>query len=80
VAHPLLNISYKEIQLDKCYIPDFVAFDKIIIEIKAIEQLTPREEAQVVNYLKVTGFELGLLINFGAESLEWRRKVLSKKA
>src|SRR5437870_1416975 len=61
-----LHVHYKGRQLEKVYIADFLAFDKVIVEIKAIECLTPREEAQLLNYLKATGLEVGVLINFCA--------------
>jgi len=71
-----LLIFYKGHQLKKTYTADFVAFGKIIIEIKALERLTSREEAQLLNYLKATGLELGVLINFGSTGkLEWKRMV-----
>jgi GxxExxY protein len=54
-----------------------MVFDKIIVEIKALDQLTSRETAQLMNYLKATGSEVGLLLNFGAEKLVWDRKVLT---
>jgi GxxExxY protein len=57
---------------------DFVAYGKIIVELKALDRLTEREEAQVINYLKASGFEVAVLINFGAPSLEWKRIVLTK--
>jgi GxxExxY protein len=67
-------VNYKDRPLKKTYITDFVAFEQIIIEIKALDQLTSREEAQLLNYLKATGFPLGILINFGAlGGLEWKR-------
>ena len=59
---------------------DFVAFGKIIVELKALDKLTSREEAQVINYLKSSGLKVGVLINFGANSLEWKRIVLTKGA
>ena len=72
-----LQIFYKGIDLKKEYIPDFVCFDKIIIEIKALERLTNIEASQILNYLKATGLKLGLLINFGSKGkLEWKRFVL----
>jgi GxxExxY protein len=73
-----MPIYYKGRKLKKTYIPDFVAYGKIIIELKALDRLTSREEAQVINYLKASGLELGVLINFGAPSLEWKRIVLTK--
>ncbi len=73
-----LHINFKGQLLKKTYIADFFAFEKIIIEIKALDKLTSREEAQVLNYLKATGMQVGVLINFGAESLEWKRVVFTK--
>ena len=55
------------------YIADYVIDNKIILEIKAVKELEPIHEAQVVNYLKATGYQIGLLINFGSEKLQIRR-------
>lgn len=65
MAQPRLKLEYKGRLLKQNYIPDFICFDKIIIEIKAVKQLTDELRAQVINYLKATEKELGLLINFG---------------
>ncbi|MBS1249994.1 MAG: hypothetical protein MAG431_01583 [Chloroflexi bacterium] len=74
-----IHISYNGVQLRTSYRADFLAYEKIIIEIKALDQLTSREEAQLLNYLKATGIKVGVLINFGAEGeLEWERKVFTK--
>jgi GxxExxY protein len=70
-------IIYKGKRLDAYYKPDFICFDEVVVELKALGRLTSVEEAQVINYLKVTRFEIGLLINFGGRSLEQRRFVLS---
>ena len=78
VAQKELHIYYKGRRLDKTYVADFLAFDKIIIEIKALDQLTTREEAQLLNYLKATGLTVGVLMNFGAPKLEWKRMVKTK--
>jgi GxxExxY protein len=78
VAPQELEICYKGKPLKKVYIADLVAYGKIIVELKAIDELTSLEEAQIIHYLKATGMQVGVLINFGAESLEWERKVLSK--
>jgi GxxExxY protein len=75
-----LAVSYKGQQLKCRYCPDFFCFDEIVVEIKALAKLTGIEEAQIINYLKVTGLETGLLINFGARSLEYRRFIRSKSA
>ncbi len=75
-AQPPLQIRYKATTLRQTYIPDFIAYETIIVELKAIKQLGPIEEAQLLNYLKVTGFRLGMLLNFGAQGkLEWKRMV-----
>jgi GxxExxY protein len=69
-----IYFDYKGITLKQFFKPDFVYYDKIIVEIKALDRLTSREEAQLLNYLKATGMPLGVLINFGHENdLEWKR-------
>jgi GxxExxY protein len=73
-------IIYKGQRLDVYYKPDFICFDEVVVELKALGRLTSVEESQVINYLKVTGFEIGLLINFGSRSLEQRRFVLTKSS
>jgi GxxExxY protein len=65
VSQRELQLSYKGHPLKKSYIADFVVFEQVIVEIKAINQLTSREEAQLLNYLKATGLAVGVLINFG---------------
>ncbi len=71
----ILIIHYKGIKLEKKYIADFICYDKIILELKALSQLTGEHESQILNYLKSTGFKLGLLINFGESSLKYKRLV-----
>ncbi|WP_210416917.1 GxxExxY protein [Echinicola soli] len=75
-AQESLKIRHNGSVLSKFYIADFVCFNKIIVEIKALTELSSDHDAQVLNYLKVTGFKLGLLINFGQRSLEVKRIVL----
>lgn len=60
-----LKLFYKGRELRKTYIPDYICFDKIILEIKAVKVLTDEHRAQILNYLKSTGKELGILVNFG---------------
>ncbi len=60
-----LSLSYKGHRLDQTYQADFICFDQIIIELKAIKEVTDIHRAQVINYLKATGLRLGLLVNFG---------------
>ena len=61
-----LKIFYKGDPIDKTYIPDFLCYDKIIVEIKAVESLGNEHRAQIMNYLRLTKFQLGLLVNFAA--------------
>ena len=65
VAKKELHIMYKGRDCG-LYEPDFICFDKIIVELKAVEALHPKHSAQLMNYLKATGHKLGLLVNFGA--------------
>jgi len=72
-----LKIVYKRETLKKEFIADLICFGKIIVELKAQDNLSGKEEAQVLNYLKATGVRLGLVINFGSHPmLEWKRFVL----
>ena len=70
-------VVYKGHQLSCGYRPDFICFESVIVELKALAQLSRIEESQLINYLKVTGYHTGLLLNFGSKSLEQRRFVLS---
>ena len=72
-----LTVMYKAQPLVCHYRADFICYGEIIVEIKAQRSLGTSEEAQVLNYLKVTGFQRSLLINFGGSSLEYKRLVLS---
>ena len=72
---PIIQIAYKGKLLDKTYQPDFICYKEIIVEIKAVSSLSGIEEAQLINYLKATGLKIGLLINFGSKSLEYKRFV-----
>ena len=68
-----MKIYYKGVPLQQEYIADFVCYGKIIVELKAISKLSDVEKAQVINYLKATGYELGILANFGETSLKTER-------
>ena len=74
-VQPQIKINYKGTQLNKFYQPDFICFNEVIIEIKAINNLSGVEESQLINYLKSSGLKTGLLINFGQKSLEYKRMV-----
>ena len=72
------QIFYRGRPLKHTYTPDVLCFEKIIVELKAAKALTDEHRAQVLNYLKVTGLQLGLLVNFGSyPRLEWERIVLT---
>jgi GxxExxY protein len=74
-----LPVYYREQRLAAYFIADYVCFDQVIVEVKAIDAVAPIHEAQVLNYLKITKYERGLLLNFGTPSLERRRIVLNLK-
>ncbi len=65
VAQKELQLRYKGIALSQTYKPDLICFDKIIVELKAVKELSNENRAQIHNYLKTTGYELGFLVNFG---------------
>jgi GxxExxY protein len=71
-----LSIQFRSHTLKKKYAVDFVCYDKIVLEIKALSDLTGEHEAQVLNYLKATGIKLGILVNFGGKSLTYKRIAL----
>jgi GxxExxY protein len=75
VQQKRIQITYKNTILQKHYMADFLCYEQIIVEIKALKQLTSIEEAQILNYLKATGHPVGLLLNFGSPRLEWERYV-----
>lgn len=72
-------VFYKGVQID-VFIPDLIALEKIIIDAKTIEQITDREIGQMLNFLKVTGLSVGLILNFKHARLEWQRVVMEKSA
>ncbi|MCF7913244.1 MAG: GxxExxY protein [Candidatus Cloacimonetes bacterium] len=74
-----LNLKYKSYQLKQKYYPDFICYNKIIVEIKALKNLAEIHTAQVINYLKITGFQLGLLENFGSYPRADIKRIISEK-
>lgn len=74
-----INVTYKGKVLSKSFRPDFVCYEKIIVELKAVSEFTDEHVAQVYNYLKASGFELGILLNFGTTSLVHKRIPCNKK-
>lgn len=72
----LIRIKYKGEVLTQYYKADFICYDSVIVELKALSELTSVHESQLLNYLKATGIKKGLLINFGTSSLQTKRRVL----
>ena len=69
-------VFYKQERLTKSFVPDLLVMSEIIVELKAVQKLVPEHEAQLLNYLKASGKQVGYLINFGhAEGLEWKRMI-----
>ena len=75
-----LPIIYKGHLLEAKYRPDFICHEAVIVELKALDRVGGREKAQVINYLKATGIERGLLLNFGNVRLEYERLILTPRA
>jgi GxxExxY protein len=81
IAKPLLTLSYRDRALTQTYQPDFVCYEKIILELKAVANIADEHRAQLLNYLHATRFELGLVVNFGHyPRLEYERIARTSKA
>ncbi|MDP4624751.1 MAG: GxxExxY protein [Akkermansiaceae bacterium] len=76
LQQPRYPITYRDKQVAE-YIPDLIAFNKVIVDTKVIERITDHEIGQMINYLKVTGLPVGLILNFKQSKLEFRRVVAS---
>jgi len=75
-----LSLSYKDVSLKNTYIPDFICYGKIIIELKSAKSIAREHQAQVYNYLKASTLTLGLIVNFGSlPDLEYQRIPFTKK-
>jgi GxxExxY protein len=73
ISKPTVEIGYKGRKLKKHYVPDFVVFGEVVVEIKSQSVLGRIDDAQIINSLKCSGRQVGLLINFGESSLKWKR-------
>lgn len=74
---PRISVAYDGKSLESVYRPDFVVYDEVIIELKAVERLVDAHKCQVIHYLKATDLQLALLLNFGASRLEFERVINS---
>jgi GxxExxY protein len=68
------DVDYKGVQVGK-YVPDPIVYNKIVVDTKTIERITENERGKMLNYLKITGLKVGLIINFKHAKLEWLRVV-----
>jgi GxxExxY protein len=68
------DVNYKGVQVGK-YVPDLIVYQKVVIDTKTIEKITENERGKMLNYLKITGLRVGLIINFKHAKLEWKRVV-----
>ncbi|MGV8016951.1 MAG: GxxExxY protein [Ignavibacteria bacterium] len=74
----LFKVKYKDIYLNHFFYADFIVFDKIILEVKAVSSIIDEHIKQTINYLSITGCKLGIIINFGDNSLRYKRIARSK--
>jgi GxxExxY protein len=72
---PRFDVIYKTVKVGE-YIPDLIAFAQVVVDTKVIEKITDHERGQMLNYLKITGLRVGLIVNFKHARLEWERLVL----
>lgn len=75
ISQPRLEIFYKNQKLQKFYVPDFIVYNEVVVEIKAEKSLTSIDEAQLINSLIISRHKTGLLLNFGEQSLRYKRFV-----
>ena len=74
---PRYDVYYKTVKIGE-YVPDLIAFDDVVVDTKVIDRITEHELGQMLNYLKITGRPVGLILNFKRSKLEWKRVVLTK--
>ena len=75
MQQPRFNVVYKTIKVGE-YVPDLIVFDKIVVDTKTIERISDHEKGQLLNYLKITGLRVGLILNFKYAKLQWERLAL----
>ncbi|MCF7971354.1 MAG: GxxExxY protein [Methylococcaceae bacterium] len=72
---PSFDVIYKQVKVGQ-YIPDLIVFNQVVVDTKVIEKITNHEQGQILNYLKITGMRVGVILNFKHSKLEWQRFVL----
>jgi GxxExxY protein len=72
---PRYDVIYKNVQVGE-YVPDLVVYDSVVVDAKVIERIGDHEVGQMINYLKITGLRVGLIVNFKYPRLQWKRVVL----
>lgn len=75
---PHFDVMYKSVKVGE-YVPDLIVFDQIVVDTKTIDHIGNHEVGQIMNYLKLTGLQVGLVLNFKYSKLEWRRIVFESK-
>ena len=73
---PRYDLVYKQVKVDE-YVPDLTAFSSVVVDTKVIDAITDHERGQMLNYLRITGLKVGVILNFKRATLEWERIVLS---
>ena len=77
VQQPRFDIVYKGVNVGE-YVPDLIAFSAVVVDTKVIDAITDRERGQMINFLKITGLKVGVILNFKRVKLEWERIVLER--
>jgi len=72
---PRFDVLYKTVKVGE-YVPDLIAFNAVVVDAKVIEAITDQERGQMLNYLRITGLKVGVILNFKRAKLEWERIVL----
>jgi GxxExxY protein len=75
---PRFEVRYKGVSVGE-YVPDLIAFDAVVVDAKVVEAITDHERGQMLNYLRITGHQVGLILNFKRAKLEWERIVLTHR-
>ena len=75
LQQPRFAVNFKAVEVG-LYVPDIIAFEQVVVDVKTIDRITDHEVGQMLNYLRITGCRVGLIINFKRAKLEWRRLVL----